>query len=105
MDKKKRIIISVIVTLIVAAIAFYIVLPPLNVQSTDFWGFLTFVIVVFGISMVLFSSNIKGFWQEGIKVSIKGNKKILAFVLEKHSTIVLDVHAFLKLCRILKMII
>ena len=38
MDKKKRIIISVIVTLIVAAIAFYIVLPPLNFQSTDFWG-------------------------------------------------------------------
>ena len=81
MNNKKRVILSIIVTLIISAIVFYVTLPPLNVQSTDFWGFLTFVIVVFGVSMILFSSNIKGFWQEGIKVSLKGNKKALAFVI------------------------
>ena len=49
MSKTKRFIISTIITLIVVAVAFYIILPPINVQSVEFWGFLTFVIIFFGI--------------------------------------------------------
>ena len=81
MDKKKRIIISVIVTLIVSAIAFYVVLPPLNIQSTDFWGFLTFVFIVFGVCSILFSSKPKEFFNDGLKVSIKGNKFAIGVII------------------------
>ncbi len=81
MNKTKRIIISIVITLVVAAIAFYIVLPPLNVQSTDFWGFLTFVIIVFAISNFLLAAKIKNFWQEGIKTSFKGNKFAIGLII------------------------
>ena len=54
MSKSKRIIISAIITLIVVALAFYIVLPPLNLQSVDFWGFLAFVIIFFGVCNAFF---------------------------------------------------
>lgn len=81
MNKTKRIIISLVITLIVAAIAFYIVLPPLNVQSTEFWGFLTFVIIVFGIANFLLAAKVKTFWNQGIKMSFKGNKFALGLII------------------------
>ena len=74
MNKTKRILISILITLVVAAVAFYVVLPPVNVQSTDFWGFVSFVIVVFGVANLLLSLNKKSFFNDGIKASIKSNK-------------------------------
>ena len=81
MNKTKRIIISLVITLIVAAVAFYVVLPPLNVQSTDFWGFLTFVIIVFGIANFLLAAKVKTFFNDGIKISFKGNKFAIVLII------------------------
>ena len=49
MNKTKRIIISAIITFVVVAIAFYVVLTPINPQSIDFWGFVAFAAILFGV--------------------------------------------------------
>lgn len=81
MNKTKKLIFSTIITLIVAAVAFYIVLPPLNIQSTDFWSFLTFIIVVFGIVNAVLSVNVKSYLQGNSKISIKGNRFAIGIVI------------------------
>ena len=53
MKKLKRIILSAIITLVVVAVGFYVTLPPLNIHSAEFWSFLIFAIVVFGIFVIL----------------------------------------------------
>ena len=59
MNKTKRIVISAVITLVVLAIAFYVVLPPLNPQSVEFWGFAAFAVVFFGVcnALVDYKSN------------------------------------------------
>ncbi len=59
MKKGKKIVFSSILTLVIVAVAYYITLPPINFQSTDFWSFLTFSVVVFGVSNFLLSINLK----------------------------------------------
>lgn len=81
MNKTKKLIFSTIITLIVAAVAFYIVLPPLNIQSTDFWSFLTFIIVVFGVVNAVLSVNVKSYLQGNSKISIKGNRFAIGIVI------------------------
>lgn len=65
-----RICIHVLITLAAAAIYFYIVLPPLNIQSGDFWTFVILTLLFFSI-LTLFSvrrehqnaTNIHGLFQ------------------------------------------
>jgi hypothetical protein len=49
MKKTTRWILAIIITVVISALAYYIVLPPLNVFSPMFWISLTFVIILFGI--------------------------------------------------------
>lgn len=46
----KRILKSLLITLIIGAVGYYFVLPPLHIKSGDFWGFLFFIAVVFLVS-------------------------------------------------------
>ncbi len=43
----KSLLISILVTIVFGAIYFYVVLPPINVQSGDFWMFLILLLIVF----------------------------------------------------------
>ncbi len=43
----KRIIISALITLAIGGIGYYISLPPIHIKSSEFWGFLIFVTVIF----------------------------------------------------------
>lgn len=43
----KRIIISALITLAIGSIGYYISLPPIHIKSSEFWGFLIFVTVIF----------------------------------------------------------
>lgn len=71
--KQSRLLISAIVTLVAAAVYFYIKLPALNVFSEDFWGSLTMAAIFFGVVYVL-----TGFLGKGkVKVSGSGFKKTL----------------------------
>ena len=49
MTKSKRLIISILVTLVSALVMFYIFLPPINVHSTRFWMFVIVLLFIFGI--------------------------------------------------------
>jgi len=43
----KRLIISSLIALAIGGIGYYFTLPPLHIKSSEFWGFLAFVVVVF----------------------------------------------------------
>lgn len=49
MKKSTRWILASVITAVISALAYYVVLPPLNFYSSAFWGALLFVIVVFGL--------------------------------------------------------
>lgn len=52
-SKVKGTIISLIVTLVFGAAYFYIALPPINVQSGDFWTFLGLMLVVYMVCSLI----------------------------------------------------
>jgi len=83
MKKGKRIVFSSIITLVIVAAAFYITLPPINLQSTEFWGFLTFSIVVFGVSNLVLSINLRSA-REAVghtPISLKNNKFAIVVIV------------------------
>ena len=49
MKKSKRLIISILVTLVSAFILFYVFLPPINIHCVSFWIFLIVILTIFGI--------------------------------------------------------
>ena len=53
---KSRLIKSLVITIIFAAVYFYIKIPAINLQATEFWWFLGLSVVVFMICMVIFNS-------------------------------------------------
>ena len=85
MNKKSvRIPVSVVLTLVFAAILFYFKLPPINLQSEDFWSFL-FMCALFFVAV---------YWLVKIFASRKENKTVKdSFGTVKRSTIVLVVFA------------
>ena len=83
MKKGKRIVFSSIITLAIVAAAFYITLPPINLQSTEFWGFLTFSVVVFGVSNLVLSINLRSA-REAVghtPISLKNNKFAIVVIV------------------------
>ena len=83
MRKVKRIILSAIITLVIVAVGFYITLPPLNVHSTEFWSFLIFAVIVFGISNFILSFGIKGVGEKmgHTPINFKSNKFAIGIVI------------------------
>ncbi len=76
MKKITRIIIAAFITLMAAAIGFYIILPPLNIYSQELYISLIFVMIVFSIAyLVLGARGIKN-----VKSAFAGKKlfKVLA---------------------------
>ncbi len=51
---KKALLRSILVTILFGAVYFYVALPPLNVQSPEFWEFLFLLLVVFMLATLLF---------------------------------------------------
>ena len=49
MKKSKRLIISILVTLVSAFILFYVFLPPINIHSVSFWMFFIALLTIFGL--------------------------------------------------------
>ena len=52
-----RICINILITLAAAAIYFYIALPPINIQSGDFWTFVILILLLFSILTLLSSKS------------------------------------------------
>ena len=51
MNKTTRIVLAVILGTILTAVAYYLVLPPINVFSTGFWTFLLLVLCFYGVPL------------------------------------------------------
>ena len=60
MKKSLRIILSAVITAVIAAVGFYFMLPAINVFNQEFWIYLTMVIIVFGVSYFLLGLKSSG---------------------------------------------
>lgn len=56
----KRNIISLLITVIVGFIIYYFTLPALNVHSLGFWVFLAGILIIYSITLLCFSIDIRG---------------------------------------------
>ena len=77
-QNKKRIIwscVSVVASLLALALAYYVMLPPINIFSTDFWGFLTLTIIVIGLPLLIINSRERVWYRENKKKPFKPNLK------------------------------
>lgn len=72
----KRITFSALLTVLVAGVGYYFLLPPLHYKSAEFWTFLIFVAAVFFISF--FFASLKA------KVSIKNGKVEIESLKDKN---------------------
>ena len=81
MNKQKRILLSSLITVVISAVAYYFVLPPINIYAQTFWISLAFVVLVFGAAYVLLGakSGIKTFFtgktEKGFADQTKEKKK------------------------------
>ncbi len=72
MNKTTRHIISAIITLVIAAIGFYVSVPALNIHSEEFWISLVLITLVYGVVYLLLGVKNAG----GVKNSFKGFKSL-----------------------------
>ena len=64
MKKGKRLLLSIIITLVSGLVIFYIFLPALNIHTSGFWFFVIILLAIFGVinyGVGLFSIRIKEF--------------------------------------------
>ena len=55
MQKKSvRIIVAAVLTLIFAAVMFYVMLPAINLQSEEFWMFLFYCLTFYAVAQLVF---------------------------------------------------
>ena len=78
MKKSTRIIIASVITLIFAAVGFYVVLPAINVFNQEFWMYIIAAAVIW--SAIYVALGLKDAKRAGIKESLKG-AKIVAVVI------------------------
>ena len=84
---KKKIIINIAITLLIAAISFYIFLPPLNITSPEFW---TFAIFMYCIYLLLNFLSFVGFVSNHGKITtIKLSKSFKIMILAVPSLVAL----------------
>ena len=72
MNKTTRHIISAIITIVIAALGFYVALPAINLHSEEFWASLIFVIVIYTAAYFLLGIKSAG----GIKNVFTGIKSL-----------------------------
>lgn len=77
MKKITRHIISLLITLVLAAVGFYITLPPLNIHSESFWIFILFVILIYGVAYLLTGVKQAG----GVKKVFSGVKAFKTVII------------------------
>lgn len=88
----KRITVSSIITLVIAALGYYISLPPLHLKSAEFWTFLAFLIIVFFVCF--FFASIKQsvkIGKDGKVVIENGTKAKIKAIPKKKKTALLSV--------------
>ena len=77
MSKTTRIIASIVIGTVLTALAYYLMLPPVNVYSTSFWSFLIMAILFYALPLGVFKSVTK---TEKGKPGLKVNKVFVLVV-------------------------
>ena len=49
----KNKIIGIVVWMLLVLVYYYFLLPPINVQSISFWGFVVFILIMIKVSLIL----------------------------------------------------
>ena len=82
MKKSVRIVVSLILTLVLSALTFYIMLPAINLQSETFWTFLIYCIAFFAVSYFLVDFFYRKKKNKGVKVDfkLKKSKTVIVFI-------------------------
>lgn len=73
---KKRNILSIIITLVVGLIIYFIQLPPLNITSMEFWSFILLILAVY-----LFLNTVSRIDRRGINFEFKKSKVIILILI------------------------
>ena len=79
MKKEKILFIRIISTLLFAALLYYLLIPPFNVQSFAFWGYLIIIVGFYLLTATLNITRIKNIIIEG--KNIKSPKPLVGIVL------------------------
>ncbi len=80
MKKSVRFALAAVITLVIGVIAYYMVLPPVNIASPIFWLSITFLAVVFGASYLVLTLK-SSFFGAFKNAKLKGEKKKTAVVI------------------------
>lgn len=93
----KRITVSSVLTVLVTAVGYYFLLPPLHYKSVEFWMFLIFIAAVFFISFFFSSIKSKIKVKNG-NIEIESNKSENKNISAKHKKIILVISLAIVLC-------
>ena len=77
----KSVLLSLLVTVIVAAIYYYVQLPALNIKSPDLYFFLVFLLVVYMVALAIFSGGRLRDDPKGFALFLKGHCKVPLVIL------------------------
>ncbi|MBR4013982.1 MAG: APC family permease, partial [Clostridia bacterium] len=77
MKKSIRILISALITLVVAAIGYYVYLPALNIYSQEFWIVLAVVALIFSVAYLLLGAKESG----NVKKAFSGFKSLKIVII------------------------
>lgn len=83
MKKSTRLILAGVITAVLAAVAFYVTLPAINVCNQEFWSFLTFITLLYGAAYVVlgYKSSLNGMYFSGkVKFKNLGVGKIIVLI-------------------------
>lgn len=72
----KKKIINIIITLVIGAILYYFLLPPINITSIAFWSFTVALLTIY-----LFLSTVSKITSKGIEFNLKESKYIILTIL------------------------
>ncbi len=76
MKKWVRYVLAAVITAVVGAIVYYFALPAMNVFSTGFWVYLTFLVIAYSISYgILSGKNVLGVFMKGANFASKSGSK------------------------------
>ena len=77
MKKSIRILISALITLVIAAIGYYVYLPALNIYSQEFWIVLAVVALIFSVAYLLLGAKESG----NVKKAFSGFKSLKIVII------------------------
>ena len=75
--KNKILIFRIILTILFAFLFFYVFLPPINITSPEFWGYLLFITIVYFMTSILNMINFSGVF---VNINVRNDLKKITII-------------------------